>query len=56
MRDENGVRWRVKLGPEARPETVATRLLWAPGYFANEDYFLRNLRVEDMKPLKRGRT
>src|ERR1700751_5476960 len=30
--DENGVRWRVKLGEEARSETVATRLVWAAGY------------------------
>ena len=26
--DEDGVKWRVKLGPEARPETVASRLVW----------------------------
>lgn len=54
VRDENGVRWRVKLGPEARPETVASRLLWAVGYFANEDYFLPDLKVENIKRLKRG--
>ena len=54
VRDENGTKWRVKLGAEARPETAASRLLWAVGYFADEDYFLPNLRVEDMKPLKRG--
>jgi hypothetical protein len=55
VRDDNGVKWKVKLGPEAKPETVATRLLWAVGYFANEDYFLQELRVESMQPLKRGR-
>jgi hypothetical protein len=54
VRDENGVKWKVKLGPEAQPETVASRLLWAAGYFANEDYFLSNLRVEHMPQLKRG--
>jgi hypothetical protein len=54
VRDENGVKWKVKLGPEARPETVASRLLWAVGYFANEDYFLSDLRVEQMQRLKRG--
>lgn len=54
VRDENGVKWRVKLGPEARPETVASRLLWAVGYSANEDYFLSDLRVEHMEQLKRG--
>ena len=54
VRDESGTKWRVKLGAEAKPETVASRLLWAAGYFANENYFLPDLRVEDMKPLKRG--
>jgi hypothetical protein len=54
VRDEDGTKWRVKLGAEARPETAASRLLWAVGYFANEDYFLPDLRVEDMKRLKRG--
>jgi hypothetical protein len=54
VRDEDGTKWRVKLGAEAKPEIAASRLLWAIGYFANEDYFLPNLRVKDMKPLKRG--
>lgn len=54
VRDENGVKWRVKLGVEARPETVASRLVWAVGYYANEDYFLPELRVENMPHLKRG--
>src|SRR3979490_2860123 len=34
--DQDRIRWRVKLGEEARPEVVASRLLWAVGYFANE--------------------
>lgn len=54
VRDETGTKWRVKLGAEARPEVAASRLLWAVGYFANEDYFVADLRVEGMKPLKRG--
>src|SRR5579859_1311365 len=29
VRDENGVKWKVKLGAEARPETVASRFVWA---------------------------
>src|SRR5215212_4965370 len=29
VEDANGVRWKVKLGDEARSETAATRLLWA---------------------------
>src|SRR5260370_1531611 len=52
--DENGTKWKAKLGPEAKPETVASRLRWAAGDFTNEDYFGRGLQVENMQPLKRG--
>jgi hypothetical protein len=48
LRDAAGVKWKVKLGQEARPETAATRFLWAMGYAANEDYLLEDLRVENM--------
>ena len=48
VRDENGVKWKVKLGVEARPEVAATRLVWAVGYSANEDYFLPELRIQGM--------
>src|SRR5258708_1837751 len=48
VRDENGVEWKVKMGAEARPETVASRLVWAVGYLANEDYFVADLRVQGM--------
>ncbi len=48
VRDDAGVKWKAKLGSEARPETVATRLVWAVGYFTNEDYFLPNFQVENM--------
>ena len=54
VRDEDGVKWKVKLGVEARPETVASRLVWAVGYYANEDYFLSTLHVENMPHLRRG--
>jgi len=54
VEDERGERWAVKLGQEARPETVATRLVWAVGYFADVDYYLPELRVENMEKLKRG--
>jgi hypothetical protein len=52
--DRDGVAWRIKMGPEARPETVASRLVWAVGYFANEDYFVPMLHVEAMQNLSRG--
>ena len=55
VRDANGVKWKVKLGLEARAETVAARLVWAAGYFTNEDYFLRDMRIEGMPArLRRG--
>lgn len=55
VRDQDGVKWKVKLGEEARPETVATRLLWAVGYFTDEDYFLPKIQVTDMKPVSKKR-
>lgn len=48
VRDQDGTKWKVKLGPEARPETVATRLIWAAGYQVDEDYFLPLLQVSGM--------
>src|SRR5882724_1581822 len=52
--DEQGVRWKVKLGEETQSETAATRLVWAAGYFTDEDYYLPELRVENMPKLDRG--
>lgn len=55
VRDQDGEKWKVKLGVEARPETVVNRLLWAMGYFTEEDYFLSQLQVQNLPPrLKRG--
>jgi len=55
VRDENDVKWRVKLGTEARPEPAASRLLWAAGYSTNEFYFLPELTVKDLPGhLRRG--
>ena len=53
IRDARGKKWRVKLGEEARPEVVASRLLWAVGYFANEDYLLHSATVSHLK-MSRG--
>ena len=43
--DAEGRKWRAKVGLEAQPEIVATRLLWAVGYVANENYFVPDLVV-----------
>jgi hypothetical protein len=48
VRDDDGMKWKIKLGAEARPETVASRLVWAVGYSADEDYFLREVVVRGM--------
>ena len=53
--DGQGVHWKVKLGEETRSETAATRLVWAAGYFTDEDYYLPQLRVAKMPKLDRGR-
>src|SRR5207244_3974884 len=55
VEDENGVKWKIKMGTEARPETAATRLLWAVGYYVDEDYYLPEIVVDGMLQLSRGR-
>lgn len=46
--DANGKKWRVKLGEEARPEVVASRLLWAVGYYVNDDYLLHVATIQGL--------
>ena len=48
VKDKDGIKWKIKLGEEARPETAAARIVWGVGYFANEDYFLHEVRVKNM--------
>jgi len=45
VRDADGVKWKIKLGVEARPETVASRFVWAVGYHTDDDYFLPEVQV-----------
>lgn len=52
VRDAKGRKWRVKLGAEARPEVVATRLLWAVGYYTDDDY---NVHVASIRGLHTSR-
>ncbi len=53
VRDANDTKWRVKVGEEPRPEVVASRFLWATGYFVNEDYVLPTATIPGLK-IKRG--
>lgn len=55
LSDAHGTKWRVKLGDEARPEVTASRLLWAVGYFADDDYLVESAKVENLQ-LERGAT
>lgn len=54
VKDARGVTWRVKLGKESQTETVATRLIWAVGYFAEEAYYFERARIENLPRLSRG--
>lgn len=55
VKDARGITWRVKLGPEAQSETVATRLVWAVGYFAEEAYYFDRVQITGLPKLSRGR-
>ena len=40
VRDDQGTEWNVKLGIEAQPEVVGSRLLWALGYHQPATYLV----------------
>ena len=42
VRDKRGADWSVKLGIEAQPEVVASRVLWAIGYHQPPTYLLKD--------------
>jgi hypothetical protein len=54
VKDANGVEWKVKMGAEPQAETAATRLLWAAGYFVDEDYYAPEIKVAGLPKLRRG--
>lgn len=54
VKDARGVEWKVKMGAEPRAETAATRLLWAAGYFVDEDYYEDEITVAGLPKLRRG--
>jgi hypothetical protein len=54
VKDDGGVKWLAKLGPEVKPETAATRLVFAMGYFTDEDYFVPTIHVSGLPKLHRG--
>lgn len=40
VRDQAGLEWSVKLGPEAQSEVVTSRILWAIGFHQPPTYYL----------------
>jgi hypothetical protein len=55
VEDAKGQKWKAKLGIEAQTEVAASRLLWAVGYFTNENYYIADLKVSELPAhLKRG--
>ena len=47
VKDEQGREWSVKLGPEARTEVVASRIVWAMGYHQPPVYYLPRFALRD---------
>jgi hypothetical protein len=45
LRGPDGITWNVKTGPEAQPEIVASRVLWAIGYHQPPTYYLSNWKM-----------
>lgn len=46
VEDSRDRRWTVKFGEEPRPETVASRIVWAVGYHTDQDYFVDKADIE----------
>lgn len=49
VKDDKDREWTVKFGSEVRPETAATRFVWAMGYHTDEDYFVERVHIDGMR-------
>jgi hypothetical protein len=54
VKDASGRAWVIKFGQEASPDTFATRLAWAVGYWAEPNYFVANGVIEGVHNLSRA--
>jgi len=54
VKDAQGINWTVKIGIESQAETVATRLVWAMGFFAEEAYYMDRVEIKNLPRLSRG--
>jgi hypothetical protein len=58
--DAAGAEWTIKLAPaspadnEVHAEIAASRLIWAFGFFVDENYFVREGRIENVQKLSRA--
>jgi len=48
VHDADGTKWKLKIGPEARPETSAARFVWALGFFTTDDYLVPQVKIEQL--------
>jgi hypothetical protein len=55
VKDARGVDWIVKFGDEVKSETFASRIVWAAGYYADADYFVREGQIEGVGELGRAK-
>ena len=55
VRDARDRLWRVKWGPEARPEAFAVRVAWACGYFAEVTHYVSAGVIAGARDLARAR-
>jgi hypothetical protein len=46
VRDDAGVQWSVKTGPEAQTEVVTSRILWAIGFHQPPTYYLADWELK----------
>jgi hypothetical protein len=46
VKDGAGREWVVKIGKEAQPDTAASRLVWAAGYFTTVTYYVPKVEIE----------
>jgi hypothetical protein len=54
VRDGVGRNWVVKWGPEVKSDIVASRLVWACGYFVPPSYYVKSGKIERAQDLDRA--
>jgi hypothetical protein len=55
IHDANGRVWVIKFGEEASPDTFATRMVWAAGYWVEPNYFVADGVITGAHHLTRAR-